>query len=34
MVCPTGAAMKKVSGDLSVKNKVALDTYFRNHLDA
>jgi hypothetical protein len=26
--------MKRMSGELSSKNKVALDTYFRNHLDA
>src|ERR1035437_4213389 len=26
--------MKKMSGELSEKNKIALDTYFRNHLDA
>jgi hypothetical protein len=26
--------MKKMSGGLSEKNKIALDTYFRNHLDA
>jgi hypothetical protein len=25
--------MKKMSGELSEKNKIALDTYFRNHLD-
>jgi predicted aldo/keto reductase-like oxidoreductase len=26
--------MKRMSGDLSAKNKIALDTYFRNHIDA
>jgi hypothetical protein len=26
--------MKKMSGELSEKNKIALDSYFRNHLDA
>ena len=26
--------MKRMSGELSSKNKVALDSYFRNHLDA
>jgi aryl-alcohol dehydrogenase-like predicted oxidoreductase len=26
--------MKRMSGDLSAKNKLALDTYFRNHVDA
>jgi hypothetical protein len=25
---------KKMSGELSEKNKIALDTYFRHHLDA
>lgn len=29
-----GPEMKKMSGDLSEKNKVALDAYFRDHLDA
>ena len=26
--------MRRMSGDLSVKNKLALDRYFRNHIDA
>jgi aryl-alcohol dehydrogenase-like predicted oxidoreductase len=26
--------MKKMSGELYEKNKIALDTYFRHHLDA
>jgi predicted aldo/keto reductase-like oxidoreductase len=26
--------MKRLSGELSAKNKMALDTYFRNHIDA
>ena len=26
--------MKRMSGDLSAKNKLALDHYFRNHIDA
>jgi aryl-alcohol dehydrogenase-like predicted oxidoreductase len=29
-----GPEMKKMSGDLSEKNKIALDAYFRDHLDA
>jgi predicted aldo/keto reductase-like oxidoreductase len=28
------AEMKRLSGDLSAKNKVALDRYFRHHIDA
>jgi len=30
----TPAEMKRMSGDLSAKNKLALDHYFRNHIDA
>jgi aryl-alcohol dehydrogenase-like predicted oxidoreductase len=26
--------MKRMSGDLSAKNRLALDHYFRNHVDA